>query len=57
MGSFEVIMSGETPEDRHKGIEMVFFFREAGATWWVEEGLGWSLEEFRERIRGGPPRG
>ena len=53
---FEVVMSGETPEDRQQAIEMVRAFEEAGATWWVEEGLGWSLEELRERIRSGPPR-
>jgi hypothetical protein len=27
-------------------------FEQAGATWWVEEGLGWSLTEFRGRIQG-----
>lgn len=52
---FEVIMSGETPLDRRQGIETVLPFEEAGATWWIEEGLGFSLEEFRERIRSGPP--
>jgi hypothetical protein len=53
--SFEAVMSGETPLDRQKGIDIVTPFQEAGATWWVEEGLGWTLEEFRERIRHGPP--
>lgn len=53
---FEVIMSGETPLDRQQGIDIVVPFEEAGATWWVEEGLGWTLEEFRARIRNGPPR-
>ena len=53
---FAVIMSGETPEDRQDAIAMVRAFHEAGATWWVDEGLGWSLEEFRDRIRNGPPR-
>lgn len=52
---FEVIMSGESPLDRHQGFETVLPFQEAGATWWVEEGLGFSLEEFRGRIRSGPP--
>jgi len=53
---FEVVMSGEMPDDRREAIEMVRAFEEAGATWWVDEGLGWSLEEFRERMRNGPPR-
>jgi hypothetical protein len=52
---FEVIMSGETSLDRHQGIETVLPFEEAGATWWLEEGLGFSLKEFRERILSGPP--
>lgn len=53
---FDVVMSGETPPDRQQAIDIVTSFQEAGATWWVEEGLGWTLEEFRERIRQGPPR-
>jgi hypothetical protein len=36
--------------------EQVQPFAEAGATWWIEEGLGWTLEEFRARIQAGPPR-
>jgi alkanesulfonate monooxygenase SsuD/methylene tetrahydromethanopterin reductase-like flavin-dependent oxidoreductase (luciferase family) len=52
---FDVLMSGELPEDRPAAREQVAAFEAAGATWWVEEGLGWSLEEFRQRIRGGPP--
>lgn len=53
---FDVVMSGETPLDIQQGIDIVRPFQEAGATWWVEEGLGWELAEFRERIRSGPPR-
>ena len=53
---FEVIMSGETPPDRQQGIDNVTPFQEAGASWWIEEGLGWTFEEFRERIRRGPPQ-
>ena len=52
---FEVIMSGETPLDRQRGIDIVLPFQEAGASWWMEEGLGWTLDEFRSRIRSGPP--
>src|SRR5262249_50297286 len=54
-GSFEVLMSGELPDDRQEALDKVHAFQGAGATWWVEEGLGWSLEEFRERIHLGPP--
>ncbi|MBF6589281.1 MAG: LLM class flavin-dependent oxidoreductase [Ktedonobacterales bacterium] len=53
---FAVVVSGETPLDRQRGSEQVRPFQEAGATWWVEEGLGSSLEEFRARIHAGPPR-
>lgn len=53
---FEVIMSGETPADTQQGADIVRPFAEAGATWWVEEGLGWSLEEFQTRVRSEPPR-
>jgi alkanesulfonate monooxygenase SsuD/methylene tetrahydromethanopterin reductase-like flavin-dependent oxidoreductase (luciferase family) len=55
-GPFEVVMSGETPDDRQEAVEKLLALQEAGATWWVDEGLGWSLAEFRERIRTGPPR-
>jgi hypothetical protein len=54
-GPFDIVMSGEIPEDKGQALEMARSFQEAGATWWVDEGLGWSLEEFRERIRRGPP--
>ena len=54
---FEVIMSGDTSGDRQAARAKVQAFHEAGATWWVEEGLGWSVEEFAEHIRNGPVRG
>lgn len=52
---FDIIMSGETPLDRQQGIDIVSPFAEAGATWWIEGGYGFTFEEFRERIRSGPP--
>lgn len=48
---FDVLMSGELPEDPTEAREKASAFAEAGATWWVEEGLGWSLADFQERIR------
>ncbi len=54
---FDIVMSGETPLDHQQGIDIIRPFQEAGATWWAEEGLGWELAEFRERIRSGPPCG
>lgn len=53
---FDVIASGELPDERPAAQERVASLADAGATWWVEEGLGWSLDEFRERVRSGPPR-
>jgi alkanesulfonate monooxygenase SsuD/methylene tetrahydromethanopterin reductase-like flavin-dependent oxidoreductase (luciferase family) len=53
---FDLVMSGETPNDPDQAGACVRLIAEAGATWWVEEGLGWTLAEFRERIRSGPPR-
>jgi alkanesulfonate monooxygenase SsuD/methylene tetrahydromethanopterin reductase-like flavin-dependent oxidoreductase (luciferase family) len=53
---FDVAMSGETPLDVQAAREQVHAFAEAGATWWIEEGLGFTLDEFRARIQAGPPR-
>jgi alkanesulfonate monooxygenase SsuD/methylene tetrahydromethanopterin reductase-like flavin-dependent oxidoreductase (luciferase family) len=54
---FDMIMSGDTSGDRAAAIAKVQAFAEAGATWWVEEGLGWTLDEFQPHVRQGPPRG
>lgn len=53
---FEIVMSGDTSGDRQAARAKVQAFGEAGATWWVEEGLGWSLDEFRPHVCAGPPR-
>ena len=53
---FEVVMGGETPDDRQQGIDTIHALQKAGATWWMEEPYGWSFEEFQGRIRNGPPR-
>ena len=53
---FDVAMSGESPAEINVAREQVQPFAEAGANWWIEEGLGWTLEEFRARILAGPPR-
>lgn len=56
VGPFEVLMSGELPEQPTEALAQIEAFAAAGATWWVEEGFGWSLDEFRGRIMQGPPR-
>jgi alkanesulfonate monooxygenase SsuD/methylene tetrahydromethanopterin reductase-like flavin-dependent oxidoreductase (luciferase family) len=53
---FEIAMSGDTSGDRAEQRARVRAFGEAGATWWVEEGLGWTLDEFRPHVQAGPPR-
>lgn len=50
---FEVIMSGETALNRQK-MGKILPFQEVGASWWVEKGLDFSLEEFSERIQASP---
>ncbi|HEY7092939.1 MAG TPA: LLM class flavin-dependent oxidoreductase [Ktedonobacterales bacterium] len=56
-GPFDVAVSGESPAEINAAREQAQPFSEAGATWWIEEGLGWTLEEFRARIHAGPPKG
>lgn len=53
---FDVAVSGESPADINMARELAQPFSDAGATWWIEEGLGWTLDEFRARIQAGPPR-
>lgn len=53
---FDVAVSGESPADINMAREQAQPFSDAGATWWIEEGLGWTLDEFRARIQAGPPR-
>jgi hypothetical protein len=51
---FDIVMSGETSDDRQEAIDKMQSLQEAGATWWMEEPYGWSFEEFQQRIRNGP---
>lgn len=53
---FEMIATGESPHDPSESGGAIRPYRDAGATWWIEEGLGWSRDEFRARILAGPPR-
>jgi hypothetical protein len=53
---FDVAVSGESPVEGDMARDHVQPFAEAGATWWIEEGLGFTLDEFRARIQAGPPR-
>lgn len=54
---FDVGINGEVPDDAGKAAEIIQAYQEAGATWWIDlEGNGESFEEYRARIRRGPPR-
>jgi alkanesulfonate monooxygenase SsuD/methylene tetrahydromethanopterin reductase-like flavin-dependent oxidoreductase (luciferase family) len=53
---FEIVMSGDTSGDRDAARARMQALGEAGATWWVEEGLGWTLDEFQPHVLAGPPR-
>jgi alkanesulfonate monooxygenase SsuD/methylene tetrahydromethanopterin reductase-like flavin-dependent oxidoreductase (luciferase family) len=56
-GPFDVAVNGEVPDDAGKAAEIIQAYQEAGATWWIAlEGSGESFEEYRARIRQGPPR-
>jgi hypothetical protein len=57
---FDIVWEGRTPgEDREKGAAIVRKWQEAGATWWLE--AMWesdaTMDDVRERIEQGPPRG
>ena len=57
---FDIVWEGRTPgEDREKGAAIVRQWQEAGATWWLE--AMWesdvTMDDVRERIEQGPPRG
>jgi hypothetical protein len=54
---FEAVMSGDTFDlDTRQAAAHARRYAEVGATWWIEEGLGYTLAELRQRIRNGPPR-
>ncbi len=54
---FEAVMSGATFDlSQPEAAAHARRYAEAGATWWIEEGLGYALDELRQRILSGPPR-
>ena len=54
---FDIGVNGIAPGDPGKTAETVQAYQEAGATWWIDlEREGESFEEYRARIRRGPPR-
>lgn len=54
---FDIAVNGEMPVDAYQRAEVIQQYIEAGATWWIElEATGESFEEYRGRIRRGPPK-
>ncbi len=54
---FDVAVNGVTFGSTRQDAEIVEPFLEAGATWWIEyEASRETFDEYRERIRRGPPR-
>jgi len=54
---FEAVMSGDTYDlSQTEAAAHARRYAEVGATWWIEEGLGYSLDELRQRIQRGAPR-
>lgn len=57
LASFDVAVPGETPSNSQAGAEIVRPFQDAGANWWIEyEASRTGFEEYRGRIRSGPPK-
>lgn len=54
---FDVAVNGVTFGNTQQDVEIVQPFIEAGATWWIEyEASRETFEQYRDRIRKGPPR-
>lgn len=54
---FDIVASGDTFDlDDAQAAAHVAAFAQVGATWWMEELLGYTLDEARARIRRGPPQ-
>jgi alkanesulfonate monooxygenase SsuD/methylene tetrahydromethanopterin reductase-like flavin-dependent oxidoreductase (luciferase family) len=60
---YDVVTTGETPEDQSTAADLVAGYQDAGATWWLESlnpersgGEVWTFEQLRERVLAGPPR-
>ncbi len=54
---FDVAVNGVTLGNTYQDVEIVQSFIEAGATWWIEyEASRETFEQYRDRIRKGPPR-
>jgi alkanesulfonate monooxygenase SsuD/methylene tetrahydromethanopterin reductase-like flavin-dependent oxidoreductase (luciferase family) len=58
LDGFDVVMDGNTPPDqRAAAVDAAERWREAGATWWIEQNWDdWSPDLVRRRIAAGPPK-
>jgi alkanesulfonate monooxygenase SsuD/methylene tetrahydromethanopterin reductase-like flavin-dependent oxidoreductase (luciferase family) len=53
--SFDIALNVEIPSDPNKAVDVVRPYIEAGATWCVQLSPN-TVEQYRERIRHGPPK-
>ena len=56
-GPFDAVFTGWIPDDPAEGADTAAELASFGVTWW-QTSIGWpeeTLEDFRERIRRGPP--
>jgi len=63
--TFDIAVTGSTPDDKSLGSALVSLYSAAGATWWLEDispwryGWDWHGEwpfsQMERRIRMGPP--
>jgi alkanesulfonate monooxygenase SsuD/methylene tetrahydromethanopterin reductase-like flavin-dependent oxidoreductase (luciferase family) len=58
LDGFEIVMDGKTPAaDPAAALDTAEAWREAGATWWIEQDWDdWSPDLVRARIAAGPPK-
>jgi alkanesulfonate monooxygenase SsuD/methylene tetrahydromethanopterin reductase-like flavin-dependent oxidoreductase (luciferase family) len=54
-GPFDIAVNVDTPPDPEQAAALADRYAQAGATWWIDLDRG-SPEEYRARIRQGPPR-
>lgn len=53
--AFDIALNVEGPADPKEAADVAQSYQEAGATWWVELSPD-TVEEYKQRIRRGPPR-
>jgi len=55
--NFDIVLAGETPQDKYEAKQVISPYIKSGMTWWLETINDWrgSLEEMKTLILRGPP--